>query len=109
MGNPTCRRRATGTATGPTSWMSSIQSRPLARRRRTETAVLTERLDYLLHGLYGRRTCAQACPACGSAAAALVDRKWFHRLLECRGCRVLYRYPYEPPEEVTRFYQGDYR
>ncbi|MCF6354846.1 MAG: class I SAM-dependent methyltransferase [Candidatus Polarisedimenticolaceae bacterium] len=38
-----------------------------------------------------------------------MDRKGFHDLLCCNGCELLYRWPYETPEEMALFYQRCYQ
>ncbi|MBM3794771.1 MAG: class I SAM-dependent methyltransferase [Acidobacteria bacterium] len=64
--------------------------------------------QYALGGVWRRLGNAPACPCCGSGAGVVVDRKWFHSLIECAGCGILHRYPTERDREMAEFYQQAY-
>ena len=68
-----------------------------------------QKLQYGLGGLLRRGSQKRSCPSCGSQRSWRVDRKGFHDLLCCDGCKLLYRWPYETPEEMTHFYQHSYQ
>lgn len=63
---------------------------------------------YALAGAWRRARQIKSCPCCRSRQWSFVDRKLFHSLLECANCRILYRYPNEPEESLSDFYQHDY-
>jgi len=65
-------------------------------------------LAYVMSGAVGRWGQAPQCPSCSERDAERVDRKGFHELRSCRGCRLLYRYPGEAADQHARFYQHDY-
>lgn len=67
-------------------------------------------INYLISGLIGRIWGdSAACPSCGSSEAATYDRKFFHHLLKCGNCGLLFRYPYESAGEMAEFYQTEYQ
>ncbi len=68
-----------------------------------------QKLQYGLGGLLRRRHSKCICPSCGSQSSQRVDRKGFHELLRCGGCRLLYRWPSESQSEMARFYQHSYQ
>ena len=49
-----------------------------------------------------------SCPACGDRCGRIRDRKWFHTLIECQNCMLLYRFPMEPPQDISDFYNVGY-
>lgn len=63
---------------------------------------------YVASGLFKRAGQTRICPSCGSHQALRVDRKGFHGLYRCDACALQYRWPYETPEEMARFYQHHY-
>lgn len=63
---------------------------------------------YVLGGAWRRVGNAPTCPCCGSCAGTIVDRKFFHSLIECAGCGILHRYPTERDREMAEFYQQAY-
>ena len=67
------------------------------------------KFQYGLGGLFRRCCQKRSCPSCGSQENQQVDRKGFHELLHCGGCSLLYRWPYETPEEMALFYQRSYQ
>jgi len=69
---------------------------------------LSDRLSYLVSGINGRLGQKPLCPACGSPAAIVCDRKWFHTLFECQNCGLLYRFPSESAKQMADFYQDRY-
>jgi hypothetical protein len=62
----------------------------------------------MLSGLTGRAMQRPFCPACGNRHANIRDRKWFHTLLECQTCKLLYRFPTESPQDISDFYEFGY-
>lgn len=76
-------------------------------------AYLTHLLDrprwkYLWGGVGRRLLQKKNCPCCHSPDSITVDRKWVYRLEQCKQCQIRYRFPYETPEQMRRYYQGDY-
>jgi SAM-dependent methyltransferase len=72
---------------------------------------MTSRADkvvHLLRGLTGRIRHRKTCPCCGSRHSGPLDWKFFHSLEQCSECKILYRFPYEAPNQMARFYQRDY-
>lgn len=69
----------------------------------------TAKLKYLLSGLNPGAFRSNRCPSCAATTAEKVDRKWFHALLQCTSCGLLYRWPGDTAKEMARFYQRDYR
>ena len=55
----------------------------------------SQRVAYMLSGLTGRLSQHAVCPACGHCGGTVCDRKWFHILIECPACMLLYRFPAE--------------
>jgi hypothetical protein len=55
-------------------------------------------------GLAGRFT-QHAC----DSGRSILDRKWFHTLVEYQKCMLLYRFPAESPQARSDFYDGDIR
>ena len=69
----------------------------------------SRRLAYMLSGLTGRIIQQHpSCLVCGHSAGCTRDRKWFHTLIECRACLLLYRFPMEPPQAISDFYVIEY-
>jgi SAM-dependent methyltransferase len=68
----------------------------------------SQRVTYMLSGFGGRITQHPACPACGKSGGSTYDRKWFHTLIECRTCLLLYRFPAESPQAMSDFYDVGY-
>src|SRR6516225_2846516 len=69
----------------------------------------SHRLAYMLSGLTGRIIQQHpSCLVCGHSAGCTRDRKWFHTLIECRACLLLYRFPMEPPQAISDFYVIEY-
>lgn len=68
-----------------------------------------QKIKYIADGLLRRRWQDRNCPSCGSSACNKVDYKGFHVLLQCSGCGLLYRWPYETREEMALFYQRNYQ
>jgi SAM-dependent methyltransferase len=68
----------------------------------------SQRVTYMLSGLAGRFTQHGSCPACGDCGGSTVDRKWFHTLIECPTCMLLYRFPVESPQAMADFYDVGY-
>lgn len=66
------------------------------------------RWKYLWSGLGRRLSQKKNCPCCHSPDSITVDRKLVYRLEQCRHCLIRYRFPYETPEQMSRFYQGEY-
>ena len=64
--------------------------------------------QYALGGVWRRVGNPPACPCCGSLTGSVVDRKFFHSLIECAGCGILHRYPTELDREMAEFYQQSY-
>ncbi len=69
----------------------------------------SQRITYMLSGLAGRANQWPSCPACGDPGGRTRDRKWFHSLIECQECRLLYRFPVESPQSTSDFYNVGYR
>lgn len=67
------------------------------------------KFSYAIEGLIGRLGQAPRCPACKNAPKGAVDKKYFHQLLECSECGLLFRYPCETMEKMNRFYQASYQ
>ena len=67
------------------------------------------KLGYAFDGLIRRSSQPRICPSCASARSRRIDRKGFHELRCCDGCDLLYRWPYETQEQMTRFYQSSYQ
>ncbi|MCC6475357.1 MAG: methyltransferase domain-containing protein, partial [Burkholderiales bacterium] len=63
---------------------------------------------YLLSGLTNRLTHRRRCPVCQGTIGVPVDRKFFHSLLECQGCGILYRYPSETQAQMDDYFQTDF-
>jgi len=72
------------------------------------TSALVEKIGYLLTGLQGRLGTKARCPSCKSTSAETVDRKYFHSLLECQACRLLFRHPAESASDMADFYHKCY-
>jgi SAM-dependent methyltransferase len=68
----------------------------------------SQRMTYMLSGLVGRFTQHASCPACGDSGGSPVDRKWFHTLIECPTCMLLYRFPVESSQAMAHFYDVGY-
>ena len=68
----------------------------------------SQRVAYMLSGLTGRITQHPSCPACGDSGGSTRDRKWFHTLIECQRCLLLYRFPVESPRAMSDFYDVGY-
>ncbi len=68
----------------------------------------SQRVAYMLSGLTGRFSQHAVCPACGHCGGTVCDRKWFHILIECPACMLLYRFPVESPEVMSEFYNAGY-
>ena len=68
----------------------------------------SQRVAYMLSGLAGRITQHPSCPACGDSGGSTRDRKWFHTLIECQRCLLLYRFPVESPRAMSDFYDVGY-
>src|SRR5262245_61665794 len=68
----------------------------------------SHRVAYMLSGLAGRITQHPSCPACGDSGSSIRDRKWFHTLVECQTCLLLYRFPMESPRAMSDFYDVGY-
>jgi 2-polyprenyl-3-methyl-5-hydroxy-6-metoxy-1,4-benzoquinol methylase len=66
------------------------------------------KLKYMVSGATGRISRSPCCPSCRSCRSEQLDRKYFHALLLCSECKLLYRFPGENPEEMTAFYEDDY-
>ena len=49
-----------------------------------------------------------ARPACGDSGGSTRDRKWFHTLIECQRCLLLYRFPVESPQAMSDCYDVGY-
>jgi hypothetical protein len=67
-----------------------------------------QRVAYMWSGLAGRFTQHASCPSCGDSGGSICDRKWFHTLIECQTCRLLYRSPVESPQAMFDFYAAGY-
>jgi 2-polyprenyl-3-methyl-5-hydroxy-6-metoxy-1,4-benzoquinol methylase len=63
---------------------------------------------YFWGGIGRRLAQKKTCPCCHSLDSTTVDRKLVYRLERCKQCLILYRFPYETPEQMHRFYQGEY-
>jgi SAM-dependent methyltransferase len=68
----------------------------------------SRRVQYMLSGLTRRITGFSSCPACGDSGGSTRDRKWFHSLIECQRCLLLYRFPVESPQAMAEFYDIGY-
>src|SRR5262245_61530838 len=68
----------------------------------------SRRVTYMLSGLVGRLTQQGSCPACGNSGGRTVDHKWFHTLIECQTCLLLYRFPVESLQAMSDFYDVGY-
>ena len=68
-----------------------------------------EKLRYLVQGFIGRLSTKPACPSCASKQTEGVDQKYFHQLLRCKSCSLLFRFPREGESSMIRFYQNDYK
>ena len=64
---------------------------------------------YLLSGLTRKIGRTNFCPSCGATNSEDIDKKFFHSLLRCKGCELLYRWPYETAQEMQSFYQSSYK
>jgi len=60
---------------------------------------------YQINGLIANLHQIRNCPACHSTSARQVDSKGAHRLYECVGCLLLYRFPREESDAMDDFYQ----
>lgn len=69
---------------------------------------LLENFAYLFAGISGRLGRRPTCPSCGYHHGQLVDRKYFHSLLECKNCRLLHRYPVETGQQMASMYNDGY-
>src|SRR4051812_23686668 len=69
---------------------------------------MSKRVAYMLSGLVGRISQHPSCPACGNKGGIICDRKWFHTLIECQTCLLLYRFPVESPRAMSDFYDLGY-
>lgn len=67
-----------------------------------------DNLRYHISAAAARLSQMPACPACGTTASTMADRKGFHMLNECQECRLLYRYPREAESRAQDFYQSGY-
>jgi hypothetical protein len=68
----------------------------------------SQRITYMFSGIAGRFTQRVFCPACGNSGGRAVDLKWFHTLIECPKCMLLYRFPVESPQAMADFYDVGY-
>ena len=71
-------------------------------------------LDTLRYGMrcakWRLNSALMRCPSCGSENATDIGRKaWVTDLVQCNGCRLLYRRPQEPEGFAERFYEKEYR
>lgn len=66
-------------------------------------------LKYLLQGFTGRFGKASVCPSCASQQTRCIDWKYFHQLLGCVECGLLFRFPRETERSMLRFYQRSYQ
>ncbi len=64
--------------------------------------------QYCLEGFLRRFQQEKHCPCCGGRLSRSVDRKFFYTLECCGNCQILYRYPFDSPERMWRFYQQEY-
>ena len=73
-------------------------------------AGLIERIGYFTRQSAQRLAGRSGCPNCGHDRFELRDRKALvTELRACLHCRLMYRYPVDPPERSVDFYQTDYR
>jgi len=70
--------------------------------------MIVDQISYALDGLTGRLGQKPNCPSCGANSSDAVDRKYFHALLRCPQCALLFRYPRESGDEAKGFYQDEY-
>lgn len=63
---------------------------------------------YFADGLSRRFVSRPKCKCCGSSNIITADRKFPHKLIECLGCGVKFRFPAEPDQAMSRFYQNSY-
>lgn len=68
-----------------------------------------EKLIYFAQGLVVGLSTTSVCPSCGCEQADRVDRKYFHMLLGCANCGLLFRFPQEGERSMIRFYQKNYK
>lgn len=68
-----------------------------------------DQIQYTLQGGLKRFRQKALCPGCDSDHSYRIDRKITYSFLSCRNCGLLFRYPYETPEEMARFYQKAYK
>lgn len=66
------------------------------------------RWKYLWSGSMKRLTQSQRCPCCRSPVGETIDRKLIYSFVECRECRLCYRFPYETAAELSRYYERVY-
>jgi 2-polyprenyl-3-methyl-5-hydroxy-6-metoxy-1,4-benzoquinol methylase len=66
------------------------------------------RWRYLWRGCVKRLVQPKKCPCCGAAASRTMDRKLVYRLERCERCAVRYRWPYETPDEMRKYYQQEF-
>lgn len=64
---------------------------------------------YTLRGLTRRVGRISICPSCLEVSSEVVDKKFFHSLLRCNHCKLLFRWPYETAQEMAHFYQKAYK
>lgn len=62
----------------------------------------------MLSGITGRLKGTAVCPSCNSISALIRDRKWFHALLECKGCGLMHRFPVEAAADMAKMYDDGY-
>ncbi|MDN2583379.1 methyltransferase domain-containing protein [Aquibium sp. ELW1220] len=68
-----------------------------------------EQLMYFIQGFAGGFGTKPVCPSCASQQAEGIDRKYFHQLLRCTNCGLLFRFPRETERDMVRFYQTGYQ
>jgi 2-polyprenyl-3-methyl-5-hydroxy-6-metoxy-1,4-benzoquinol methylase len=69
---------------------------------------IIKKAKYFWSGIAGRFHQDRRCPSCKQWASTQVDAKYFHTMLSCNGCRLLYRYPGESASKMEEFYQNNY-
>lgn len=71
--------------------------------------MIVDKVFYGLQGITGRSKQGSTCPSCGSLPGRTIDWKYFHQLLQCSSCDLLFRYPRETEGSMYQFYQSHYR
>lgn len=69
---------------------------------------MIDKILYGLHGLAARLSDKPECPACGGLPKATIDSKYFHQLVQCASCNLLFRFPRETEHAMNMFYQRKY-